>query len=74
MQVLQRFITIYSAVTLERYGLTMKSHNLHQSDLADIFGGQANVSIYLNGERPLSKNQIAGLKKRFGINADFFVR
>jgi HTH-type transcriptional regulator/antitoxin HigA len=52
----------------------MKSHNLHQSDLADIFGGQANVSKYLNGERPLSKNQIAGLKKRFGISADFFVR
>jgi len=52
----------------------MKSHNLHQKDLADIFGGQANVSKYLNGERPLSKNQIAGLKKRFGISADFFVK
>lgn len=52
----------------------MKSHNLHQTDLADIFGGQANVSKYLNGERSLSKNQIAGLKKRFGISADFFVR
>ena len=52
----------------------MKSHNLHQSDLANIFGGQANVSKYLNGERPLSKNQIAGLKKRFGISADFFVK
>ena len=52
----------------------MKSHNLHQTDLADIFGGQANVSKYLNGERPLSKKQIAGLKKRFGISADFFVR
>ncbi len=52
----------------------MKSHNLHQSDLADIFGGQANVSKYLNGERSLSKSQIAGLKKRFGISADFFVK
>ena len=52
----------------------MKSHNLHQTDLADVFGEQANVSKYLNGERPLSKNQIAGLKKRFGISADFFVR
>lgn len=52
----------------------MKSHNLHQTDLADIFGGQANVSKYLNGERSLSKNQIVGLKKRFGISADFFVR
>jgi HTH-type transcriptional regulator/antitoxin HigA len=52
----------------------MKSRNLHQVDLADIFGGQANVSKFLNGERPLSKNQIARLKKRFGISADFFVR
>ena len=52
----------------------MKSHNLHQIDLADIFGGQANVSKFLNGERPLSKNQIIGLKKKFGISADFFVR
>jgi HTH-type transcriptional regulator/antitoxin HigA len=52
----------------------MKTHNLHQIDLADIFGGQANVSKYLNGERTLSKNQIAGLKKKFGISADFFVR
>lgn len=52
----------------------MKSHNLHQTDLADIFGGQANVSKFLNGERSLSKNQITGLKKRFKISADFFVK
>lgn len=52
----------------------MKSRKLHQADLADIFGGQANVSKYLNGKRPLSKNQIAGLKKKFGISADFFVK
>lgn len=51
----------------------MASHNLHQSDLADIFGGQANVSKYLNGERSLSKKQIMGLKKRFKISADFFI-
>jgi HTH-type transcriptional regulator/antitoxin HigA len=52
----------------------MKSHNLRQVDLADIFGGQANVSKYLNGERCLSKKQIIGLKKKFGISADFFMR
>lgn len=52
----------------------MKSNHLHQIDLADIFGSQANVSKYLNGERPLSKNQIIGLKKKFGISADFFIR
>ena len=52
----------------------MKSHHLHQIDLAEIFGGQANVSKFLNGERPISKNQISGLKKRFGISADFFLK
>lgn len=52
----------------------MQTHHLHQTDLADIFGGQANVSKYLSGTRSLSKTQILGLKKRFGISADFFVR
>jgi HTH-type transcriptional regulator/antitoxin HigA len=52
----------------------MESHHLHQIDLADIFGSQANVSKYLNGERSLSKNQIIGLKNKFGISADFFMR
>lgn len=52
----------------------MESHSMRQADLAEVFGGQANVSKFLNGERPLSKKQIAGLKKRFGISADFFVR
>jgi len=52
----------------------MAAHHLHQIDLADIFGGQANVSKYLHGERALSKTHIIGLKKKFGISADFFVR
>ncbi|MFC3909445.1 type II toxin-antitoxin system HigA family antitoxin [Legionella dresdenensis] len=51
----------------------MESHHLHQKDLADIFGSQANVSKFLNGERQLGKNAILGLKKRFGISADFFL-
>lgn len=52
----------------------MNSHNLRQTDLADIFSGQANVSKFLNGERPLSKSQILGLKNKFKISADFFLR
>lgn len=58
-------------VEMVRY--LMKIHHLHQQDLADIFGSQANVSKFLNGERQLGKNAILGLKKRFGISADFFV-
>ena len=52
----------------------MKSYHLRQEDLADIFGDQSNVSKFLNGERLLSKSQISGLKKRFAISADFFVK
>jgi HTH-type transcriptional regulator/antitoxin HigA len=51
----------------------MKKNHLHQKDLADIFGSQANVSKFLNGERQLGKNAILGLKQKFGISADFFV-
>lgn len=59
---------------IEMVKYLMTSHNLRQPDLADIFGGQANVSKFLNGERALSKTQIVKLKKRFGVSADFFVR
>ena len=51
----------------------MEANHLHQKDLADIFGSQANVSKFLNGERTLGKTAIAGIKKRFGISADFFL-
>lgn len=59
---------------IEMVKFLMKSHHLRQEDLASIFGGQANVSKFLKGERALSKNHIAGLKKYFGISADFFVK
>ena len=58
---------------IEMVKYLMKSHGLHQVGLADIFGSQANVSKFLNGERKLSKSQICKLKKRFGISADFFI-
>lgn len=52
----------------------MAAHGLTQNDLADIFSGQGNVSKFLNGERALSKANIVGLKKMFGVSADFFLR
>jgi HTH-type transcriptional regulator/antitoxin HigA len=59
-------------VTFVKY--LMKTRGLHQKDLAEIFGGQSNVSKYLKGERSLSKAQMLGLKKLLKISADFFVR
>lgn len=61
-----------SDIEMVRY--LIKTNNLHQKDLAPIFGGQANVSKFLNGERELGKKHIAELKKRFKISADFFLR
>jgi HTH-type transcriptional regulator/antitoxin HigA len=52
----------------------MNINDLHQKDLAPIFGGQANVSKFLNGERSLGKNHIMALKKKFKISADFFLK
>ncbi len=52
----------------------MEMNHLYQKDLAPIFGGQANVSKFLNGERGLGKNQILELKKKFKISADFFLK
>lgn len=59
---------------IELVNFLIHSHHLRQVDLADIFGGQANVSKFLNGARPLSKAQIFGLKNKFKISADFFIR
>lgn len=59
---------------IELVTFLMNSHHLRQIDLAEIFGGQANVSKFLHGERPLSKAQIFGLKNKFNISTDFFFR
>lgn len=59
---------------VELVSFLMKSHHLNQRDLSDVFGGQANVSKFLNGKRALSKSQIIGLKQKFKINVDLFLR
>lgn len=58
---------------IEMLKYLMQQNNLQQKDLAPIFGGQANVSKFLNGERSLSKKQITGLRNKFNISADFFL-
>jgi len=59
---------------IEMIKYLMAENNLTQKDLIDIFGNQGNVSKFLNAERMLSKTQIIGIKERFGISADFFLR
>lgn len=59
-------------IELIRY--IMEENDLCQSDMTDIFGNQGNVSKFLNGERSLSKSQIAKIIARFNISADFFFK
>lgn len=71
----ENFPVIGEHVTdVELVNYLMEINNLHQKDLAFIFGGQANVSKFLNGERSLGKNHISELKKMFKISADFFLK
>lgn len=71
----EHFLLIGEHVTdVEMVKHLMKINQLHQKDLASLFGGQANVSKFLNGERGLGKNHISKLKRKFKISADFFLR
>ena len=71
----EHFFFIGENVTdVEMVKYLMEINQLHQKDLASIFGGQANVSKFLNGERSLGKNHISELKRKFKISADFFLK
>lgn len=50
----------------------MKAKNLVQKDIAGIFGGQGNVSRFLNNERSLNVNQIKNLSELFNVPPDIF--
>jgi HTH-type transcriptional regulator / antitoxin HigA len=49
----------------------MEQHGLRQSDLAEIFGSQSNVSEVLNGKREINARR--ALATRFGVSAAVFI-
>lgn len=51
----------------------MEQHGLSQTDLAEEFGGQGNVSKFLKGDRGLSTTIIKALSERFGVSTDLFI-
>ena len=53
--------------------LLMGQHGLRQTDLAELFGSQSNVSEVLNGKRKINVRQARALAKRFGVSAAVFV-
>ena len=60
-----------SAVEVVRF--LLDQHNLKQRDLAGIFGGEPQVSMFLSGQRRLTIQQIQGLSERFHVSADVFL-
>jgi HTH-type transcriptional regulator/antitoxin HigA len=51
----------------------MEQHDLRQSDLADIFGSQSNVSEVLNGKREINARQARALAKHFNVSPAVFI-
>jgi HTH-type transcriptional regulator/antitoxin HigA len=51
----------------------MEQHDLRQTDLADLFGSQSNVSEVLSGKREINVRQARALAKRFGVSPAVFV-
>jgi len=51
----------------------MEQHGLRQTDLAQDFGSQSNVSEVLSGKREINARQARALAKRFGVSAATFI-
>ena len=51
----------------------MKEQGLRQTDLAEIFGAQSNVSEVLSGKRNINARQARALAERFGVSIEAFV-
>lgn len=51
----------------------MQQHSLRQSDLAEVFGSQSNVSEILSGKREINARQARVLAKRFKVSPAAFI-
>jgi HTH-type transcriptional regulator/antitoxin HigA len=51
----------------------MNANNMTQVEMGRIIGSESAVSMFLNGERELSKNQIKALVARFRVDAAMFL-
>ena len=51
----------------------MEANDLSQADIGRIIGSESAVSMFLKGERGLSKSQIKKLAERFRLDASVFI-
>jgi HTH-type transcriptional regulator/antitoxin HigA len=51
----------------------METNNLSQADIGRLIGSESAVSMFLKGDRDLSKSQIKKLAERFKVDAGMFI-
>lgn len=64
---------IPAATPVDVVRFILDQHNLRQRDLADIFGGEPQVSMFLSGQRNLTVSQIKALSERFHVPSDLLL-
>jgi HTH-type transcriptional regulator / antitoxin HigA len=57
----------------EALAALMEANQLSQADVGRIIGSESAVSMFLKGERELSKSQIKRLAERFKLDASIFI-
>jgi HTH-type transcriptional regulator/antitoxin HigA len=63
-----------TATPVEVVRFLLDQHGLKQRDVADLFGGEPQVSMFLSGHRKLTIPQIQALSERFHVGTDVFLR
>jgi len=57
----------------EALAALMEANGLSQADIGRVIGSESAVSMFLKGERELSKSQIKRLAERFKLDASIFI-
>lgn len=68
----QRRFPVGAATPMEVLQELLAAHALKQKDLADVFGAESTVSAVLSGKRPLTRDHIAKLSRRFNVSPAVF--
>lgn len=69
----ERNVAIPDADPVAVLRFLMQQHDLRQSDLADVFGSQSNVSEVLHGKREINARQARALAKYFNVSPAVFI-
>jgi HTH-type transcriptional regulator / antitoxin HigA len=68
----KRRFPVSAATPSEVLEQLIAAHGLKQKDVADIFGAESTVSAIISGKRPLTRDHIEKLSKRFNVSPAVF--